>query len=68
MVYDNSGTTHVVISDELHGRTAALPHVASIKIPALPADLPEEMVVLAPSFAPAGQEDYSTTDIRRRRR
>lgn len=38
VVYDNPGTTHVTFSDELHGRIAALPHVASIKIPATPAD------------------------------
>lgn len=38
VVYDNPGTTHVTFTDELHGRIAALPHVASIKIPALPAD------------------------------
>jgi 4-hydroxy-tetrahydrodipicolinate synthase len=41
VVYDNPGTTHVVITDELHGRIAALPSVASVKIPALPAD-PEQ--------------------------
>ena len=39
VVYDNPGTTHVVFSDELHGRIAALPHVASVKIPGLPADV-----------------------------
>lgn len=37
-VYDNPGTTHFTFSDELHGRIAALPRVASIKIPATPAD------------------------------
>ncbi|SFO46041.1 4-hydroxy-tetrahydrodipicolinate synthase [Pseudonocardia ammonioxydans] len=35
-VYDNPGTTHVVFSDELHGRIAELPAVGSIKIPATP--------------------------------
>ncbi|ELX7500649.1 dihydrodipicolinate synthase family protein [Vibrio fluvialis] len=35
-VYDNPGTTHFHFSDELHGRIAELPHVASIKIPGVP--------------------------------
>ncbi|BDU21714.1 dihydrodipicolinate synthase family protein [Dyella sp. GSA-30] len=38
-VYDNPTTTHFEFSDELHGRIAQLPHVASIKIPGVPADL-----------------------------
>lgn len=33
VVYDNPGTTHVTFSDDLYARIAALPHVASIKIP-----------------------------------
>lgn len=37
-VYDNPGTTHFSFSDELHSRIAALPNVASIKIPPTPAD------------------------------
>lgn len=37
-VYDNPGTTHFEFSDALHGRIARLPHVASIKIPGVPAD------------------------------
>lgn len=37
-VYDNPGTTHFTFSDELHGRIAALPNVASIKIPGVPAE------------------------------
>ncbi|MDQ0755105.1 dihydrodipicolinate synthase family protein [Arthrobacter sp. B3I4] len=41
IVYDNPGTTHFSFSTELYGRIAALPGVASIKIPALPAD-PEQ--------------------------
>ncbi|MFD7501729.1 dihydrodipicolinate synthase family protein [Streptomyces sp. NPDC059850] len=40
VVYDNPGTTHVTFTDELHARVAALPHVASIKIPGVPADRP----------------------------
>lgn len=35
-VYDNPGTTHFSFTDELHGRIAALPKVASIKIPGVP--------------------------------
>jgi 4-hydroxy-tetrahydrodipicolinate synthase len=41
IVYDNPGTTHFTFNTELYGRIAALPRVASIKIPALPAD-PEQ--------------------------
>lgn len=41
VVYDNPGTTHVSFSDELYARIAALPRVASIKIPGVPA-APEE--------------------------
>lgn len=37
-VYDNPTTTHFEFSDELHARIAQLPHVASIKIPGVPAD------------------------------
>jgi 4-hydroxy-tetrahydrodipicolinate synthase len=38
VVYDNPGTTHVTFSDELYARIAALPNVASIKIPGVPAE------------------------------
>ncbi|RWZ52579.1 dihydrodipicolinate synthase family protein [Labedella phragmitis] len=38
VVYDNPGTTHVTFSDELYARIAALPNVASIKIPGVPVD------------------------------
>ena len=37
VVYDNPGTTHVTFTDHLYGRIAALPHVASFKIPGVPA-------------------------------
>lgn len=37
-VYDNPGTTRFTFSDELHGRIAGLPRVASIKIPGVPDD------------------------------
>lgn len=40
-VYDNPTTTHFEFNDVLHGRIAALPNVASIKIPPLPNN-PEE--------------------------
>ncbi|MGW0893857.1 dihydrodipicolinate synthase family protein [Saccharopolyspora sp. NPDC002578] len=36
VVYDNPGTTHFTFTDELHARIAALPNVASIKIPGVP--------------------------------
>lgn len=38
IVYDNPGTTHFTFSMELYERIAALPGIASIKIPAVPAD------------------------------
>lgn len=38
IVYDNPGTTHFEFSTELYGRIAQLEGIASIKIPALPAD------------------------------
>ncbi|QHC64538.1 dihydrodipicolinate synthase family protein [Rathayibacter festucae] len=38
VVYDNPGTTHVTMTDELYGAIARLPRVASIKIPGVPAD------------------------------
>ncbi|MEE6281235.1 dihydrodipicolinate synthase family protein [Georgenia sp. MJ170] len=38
VVYDNPGTTHVAFSDDLYARIAALPQVASIKIPGVPAE------------------------------
>lgn len=38
IVYDNPTTTHFAFSDELYRRIAELPHVASIKIPAVPTD------------------------------
>lgn len=37
IVYDNPGTTHFTFTPELYGRIAALPGIASIKIPAVPA-------------------------------
>ncbi|MCU1632704.1 MAG: dihydrodipicolinate synthetase [Micrococcaceae bacterium] len=41
IVYDNPGTTHFMFTPELYGRIAELPGIASIKIPAVPAD-PEQ--------------------------
>lgn len=38
-VYDNPVTTHFTFTDELHGRIATLPNVASIKIPGVPKTL-----------------------------
>jgi 4-hydroxy-tetrahydrodipicolinate synthase len=40
IVYDNPGTTHFTFTDGLYARVAALPRVASIKIPGVPADPP----------------------------
>lgn len=42
-VYDNPVATHFRFSDELHGRIAALPNIASIKMPRL-SDDPAEAV------------------------
>ncbi|WP_299313195.1 dihydrodipicolinate synthase family protein [uncultured Halomonas sp.] len=55
-VYDNPGTTHFTFSDELHGRIAQLPGVASIKIPGVPVE-PEaarERVERLRTLVPAG--------------
>ncbi|MHA6758817.1 dihydrodipicolinate synthase family protein [Streptacidiphilus sp. PAMC 29251] len=38
VVYDNPGTTRFTFTDELYARVAGLPHVASVKIPGVPAD------------------------------
>ncbi|NKY98827.1 dihydrodipicolinate synthase family protein [Nocardiopsis alborubida] len=38
VVYDNPGTTRFTFSTELYARVAALPSVAAIKIPPVPAD------------------------------
>lgn len=38
IVYDNPGTTHFRFSTELYARIAALPGIASIKIPGVPTD------------------------------
>ncbi|RNA72324.1 dihydrodipicolinate synthase family protein [[Curtobacterium] plantarum] len=42
-VYDNPGTTHFQFTDELHRKIAALPAVASVKIPGVPVDEIEAM-------------------------
>jgi 4-hydroxy-tetrahydrodipicolinate synthase len=38
VVYDNPGTTHFTFTDDLYQAVAALPHVASLKIPGVPVD------------------------------
>lgn len=38
IVYDNPGTTHFAFTDELYGRIAELPNVASVKIPGVPSN------------------------------
>ncbi len=45
-LYDNPRTTHVMLADELQGRIAALPAIASIKIPGLPAPQASEVAAL----------------------
>lgn len=47
VVYDNPGTTHVTFTDELYASIAALPHVASFKIPGVPADPAEARARIA---------------------
>lgn len=39
VVYDNPGTTHFTFSTDLYAKIAALPGIASIKIPGVPANL-----------------------------
>ena len=46
-VYDNPGTTHFRFTDALHGRIAALPNIASIKIPRLADDSAEAVARVA---------------------
>ena len=41
IVYDNPGTTHFAFTTDLYARIAQLPGIASLKIPALPADSAE---------------------------
>ncbi|AKZ53437.1 putative dihydrodipicolinate synthetase [Streptomyces ambofaciens ATCC 23877] len=38
VIYDNPRTTHFTFTDQLYARLASLPQVASVKLPALPAD------------------------------
>lgn len=38
-VYDNPRTTHFQFTDELHAKITQLPHIASIKIPSVAADI-----------------------------
>lgn len=47
VVYDNPGTTHVAFTDELYAAIASLPHVASFKIPGVPADPAEARARIA---------------------
>jgi 4-hydroxy-tetrahydrodipicolinate synthase len=56
VVYDNPGTTHVTMTDELYGAIAGLPRVASIKIPGVPADpaAAAERVAAIRARVPAG--------------
>ncbi|TDX81627.1 4-hydroxy-tetrahydrodipicolinate synthase [Rathayibacter sp. PhB151] len=56
VVYDNPGTTHVTMTDDLYGAIAGLPRVASIKIPGVPADpaAAAERVAAIRAQVPAG--------------
>jgi 4-hydroxy-tetrahydrodipicolinate synthase len=53
-LYDNPRTTHVTLADELQGRIAALPAIASIKIPGLPAPQASERVAALRRHLPCG--------------
>jgi len=55
-VYDNPGTTHFTFTDELYRRIAALPKVASIKIPGVPQapDAARERVAHLKALLPPG--------------
>ena len=52
-LYDNPRTTHVMLADELQGRIAALPAIASIKIPGLPAPQASERVAALRQHLPS---------------
>ncbi|MCS5968940.1 dihydrodipicolinate synthase family protein [Klebsiella variicola subsp. variicola] len=52
-LYDNPRTTHVTLADELQGRIAALPAIASIKIPGLPEPQASERVATLRRHLPA---------------
>lgn len=56
ILYDNPGTTHFTFTTELYGRIAALPGVAAVKIPSVPADpwAAREHVASVRSAIPAG--------------
>ncbi|MEV6343653.1 dihydrodipicolinate synthase family protein [Actinoplanes sp. NPDC051851] len=52
IVYDNPGTTHFRFTPELFARIAELPHIASIKVPGVPASAPASPPVFSPGFLP----------------
>ena len=52
-VYDNPGTTRFTFTDELYQAIAALPHVASIKIPGVPAGPDAARIAQLRSILPA---------------
>lgn len=56
VVYDNPGTTHLTLTDDLYARIAVLPNVASVKIPGistLPADASARVATIR-EHLPAG--------------
>ncbi|HBT4825670.1 TPA: dihydrodipicolinate synthase family protein [Klebsiella quasipneumoniae subsp. similipneumoniae] len=63
-LYDNPRTTHVMLSDELQGRIAALPAIASIKIPGLPAPQASERVAALRRHLPCGVTLGVSGDVR----
>ena len=63
-LYDNPRTTHVTLSDELQGRIAALPAIASIKIPGLPAPQASERVAALRRHLPCGVTLGVSGDVR----
>lgn len=63
-LYDNPRTTHVTLSDKLQGRIAALPAIASIKIPGLPAPQASERVAALRRHLPCGVTLGVSGDVR----
>ena len=66
-LYDNPRTTHVTLADELQGRIAALPAIASIKIPGLPEPQASERVATLRRHLPARVTLGASGDAWRRR-
>lgn len=52
VIYDNPGTTHFTFTPELYARIAELPHVASVKIPGVPAEASAHLTALRSALPP----------------